>query len=64
MTGACLQINLMTVHLAKGDVRMSYFSMLSAFGTPYDALLQELRIKLFFPADTESALFIQRLAEG
>lgn len=52
---------LMTVHLAKGDARMSYFSMLTTFGTPHDALLQELRIKLFFPADESSAAFLRSL---
>jgi hypothetical protein len=55
---------LMIVHLAKGDVRVSYFSMLTTFGTPHDALLQELRIKLFFPADAASSEFFHRLAEA
>jgi transcriptional regulator with XRE-family HTH domain len=55
---------LMTVHIAKADVRMSYFSMLTTFGTPHDALLQELRIKLFFPADDASAAWFRQLAEA
>jgi hypothetical protein len=54
---------LMTVHMAKGDLRLSYFSMLTTFGTPQDALLEELRIKLFFPADAGSAVLFRRLAE-
>ena len=53
---------LMTVHMAKGDVRLSYFSMLTTFGTPHDALLEELRIKLFFPADARSAAWFNDLA--
>lgn len=53
---------LMTVHMAKGSIRLSYFSMLTTFGTPHDALLEELRIKLFFPADPDSAALFQRLA--
>lgn len=55
---------LMTVHLAKRGARMSYFSMLTTFGTPHDALLQELRIKLFFPADEGSAVFLRSLADA
>ena len=54
---------LMTVHMAKGDIRLSYFSMLTTFGTPHDVLLEELRIKLFFPADAGSSDLFQRLAE-
>jgi transcriptional regulator with XRE-family HTH domain len=53
---------LMTVHMAKNDIRLSYFSMLTTFGTPHDALLEELRIKLFFPADADSAALFHRLA--
>jgi transcriptional regulator with XRE-family HTH domain len=53
---------LMTVHMAKGDVRLSYFSMLTTFGTPHDVLLEELRIKLFFPADAGSAALFKDLA--
>jgi len=54
---------LMTVHMAKGHTRLSYFSMLTTFGTPQDVLLEELRIKLFFPADADSAVLFQRLAK-
>jgi len=54
---------LMTVHMAKDNIRLSYFSMLTTFGTPHDVLLEELRIKLFFPADPDSAALFQRLAE-
>jgi hypothetical protein len=44
------------------NVRLSYFSMLTTFGTPHDPLLEELRIKLFFPAGAGSAARFQRLA--
>lgn len=47
---------LMTVHMAKGKVRHSYFGMLTTFGTPQDVLLEELRLKLFYPADEASAV--------
>lgn len=53
----------MTVRLRKGDLRLSYVSMLSTFGTPQDVTLEELRIKLFFPADADSAAVFARLAE-
>lgn len=45
----------MTVRLQKGDLQVNYFSMLSTFGLPQDITLQELRIKLFFPADEATA---------
>jgi transcriptional regulator with XRE-family HTH domain len=54
----------MTVRLRRGALRLNYVSMLSTFGTPQDITLEELRIKLFFPADAESAATFARLAEG
>lgn len=52
----------MTVRLRKGPLRLAYMSMLSTFGTPQDVTLEELRIKLFFPADADSAAVFGRLA--
>jgi transcriptional regulator with XRE-family HTH domain len=52
----------MTVRLRKGLLRLAYVSMLSTFGTPQDVTLEELRIKLFFPADADSAAAFARLA--
>ena len=52
----------MTVRLRKGPLRLAYMSMLSTFGTPQDVTLEELRIKLFFPADADSAAAFGRLA--
>ena len=45
------------IELAKGDLRLRYFTTLTTLGTPHDITLQELRIESFFPADeaTESA---------
>jgi transcriptional regulator with XRE-family HTH domain len=54
----------MTVRLRKGPLRLAYMSMLSTFGTPQDVTLEELRIKLFFPADPASAAAFARLSEG
>lgn len=45
--------------LAVGDgVELSFFTMLTTFGTPLDVTLDELSVELFFPADdpTERAL--------
>lgn len=52
----------MTVSLRRGDLQVRYVSMLSTFGTPQDVTLQELRIKLFYPADAESAEVFRRMA--
>ena len=42
----------------KEDLRLSFFSTITTFGTPQDVTLQELRIECFFPADetTRAAL--------
>jgi hypothetical protein len=34
---------------------LSYFSTVTTFGTPRDAVLQELRVESFYPADERSA---------
>lgn len=36
----------------KGDITMSFFTVVSTFGTPQDVTLQELRIETFFPSDS------------
>jgi len=54
----------MTVRLRRGALRLNYVSMLSTFGTPQDVTPEELRIKLFFPADAESAATFARISEG
>jgi hypothetical protein len=53
----------MTVRLVKGDLVISYFSILSTFGLPQDITLQELRVKLFFPADEATQQAFARLAQ-
>lgn len=53
---------LLTVRLRKDDLRFDYFSTITTFGAPHDITLQELRIKCFFPADSESAATFHRLA--
>src|SRR5262249_56409397 len=41
---------------------LSFFSMTTVFGTPVDVMLSELALELFFPADTETAVAVQRMA--
>ena len=52
----------LAVELAKGDLRVSFFSTLTGLGVPYDITLEELRIECFFPADGASEAFMRRLA--
>jgi hypothetical protein len=52
----------LAVELAKGDVRVKFFSTLTSLGVPYDITLEELRIECFFPADAESEALMRRLA--
>jgi transcriptional regulator with XRE-family HTH domain len=52
----------LAVELAKGDVRLSFFSLLAGLGVPYDITLHELRVECFFPADPASEARLRRLA--
>lgn len=45
-----------------GGVVLSFFSMTTVFGTPVDVMLSELALELFFPADDETAVAVQRMA--
>ena len=42
---------ILPVEFARGDVEVSYFSMVTTVGTPQDVTLQEIRVEAFFPAD-------------
>ncbi|MGL5094112.1 MAG: transcriptional regulator, partial [Planctomycetia bacterium] len=42
---------ILTIDWCKGDLRASFFSMVTTLGTPQDVALQEIRIECFFPAD-------------
>ncbi len=42
---------LLAVTYRREDLRLSFFSTITTFGTPQDVTLQELRIESFFPAD-------------
>lgn len=41
----------LSVDVKKGDLELSFFTVISTFGTPQDVTLQELRIETFFPAN-------------
>ena len=39
----------MTMHLAKGDYRLAFFSTFTTLAMPTDAALQQIKIECFFP---------------
>jgi transcriptional regulator with XRE-family HTH domain len=39
------------IEFRKGGLALSYFSTVTTLGTPQDAMLQEIRLESFFPAD-------------
>jgi transcriptional regulator with XRE-family HTH domain len=50
------------LQLARGDLRLKLFSMITTFGTPQDITTDELRVESFFPADAETAALLRKLA--
>jgi transcriptional regulator with XRE-family HTH domain len=50
------------LELARGELRLKLFSMITTFGTPQDITTDELRVESFFPADTETAALLKKLA--
>jgi transcriptional regulator with XRE-family HTH domain len=46
--------------LEAGDAVLSLFTTLTMFGTPRDVTLEELCVELFFPADDDTDLLLQR----
>jgi hypothetical protein len=51
------------LQLAAEDGILSLFSTTTVFGTPVDITLAELALESFYPADTEAADTLRRLAE-
>jgi hypothetical protein len=43
------------VQFHKTGLALSYLSTVTTLGTPQDALLQEIRLESFFPADNTTA---------
>src|SRR6266404_5516425 len=52
----------MTMHLAKGDYRLAFFSTFTTLAMPMDAALQQIKIECFFPADDATADKARQLA--
>ena len=53
---------LVSMQLRKGDLSMSFFSMITTLATPRDVALQQLKIECFFPADAATEETARRLA--
>lgn len=54
----------LTVTFERGDMRSSWFTMVTTFGTPQDITLQELSIESFFPADAATEEAVRAAAAG
>ena len=52
----------MTMQLAKGDYRLAFFSTFTTLAMPTDAVLQQIKIECFFPADSATAEKARQLA--
>jgi transcriptional regulator with XRE-family HTH domain len=50
------------LHLARGELELKLFSMITTFGTPQDITTDELRVETFFPADAATAQLLRQLA--
>lgn len=50
------------LELAKGELKLKLFSMITTFGTPQDITTDELRVESFFPADATTAELLRKLA--
>jgi transcriptional regulator with XRE-family HTH domain len=55
---------LVSMQLRKGDLSMTFFSMITMFATPRDVALQQLKIECFFPADDVTDRTARRLASA
>ncbi|MFM9845183.1 MAG: helix-turn-helix domain-containing protein [Dongiaceae bacterium] len=53
---------LLPLTLEKDGLRMSWFTIITTFGTPQDITLQDLRVECFFPADDATEAACWRLA--
>jgi transcriptional regulator with XRE-family HTH domain len=55
---------LVSMHLRKDDLSLTFFSMITMMGTPRDVTLQQLKIECFFPADAATEQLARRLASA
>jgi transcriptional regulator with XRE-family HTH domain len=53
---------LVSMHLRKDDLSLTFFSMITTLGTPRDVTLQQLKIECFFPADAVTEQTARHLA--
>ncbi len=51
----------LTFELEKPGLKLTFFSLISTFGTPQDVTLQEIRIETFFPANDTTESFLRQL---
>jgi hypothetical protein len=52
------------VQFRKGALSLSFFSMVTTVGAPFDITAQELRIEAFFPSDDETERFARNHLAG
>ena len=52
------------VRFRKDSLRLSFFSMVTTVGAPFDVTAQELRIEAFFPADEQTEQFAREQLGG
>jgi len=50
------------MQLVKGDYRLAFFSTFTTLAMPTDAVLQQIKIECFFPADESTAAKARQLA--
>jgi len=55
---------LVSMHLRKDDLSLTFFSMITTMGTPRDVTLQQLKIECFFPADAATEQLARSLASS
>ena len=52
----------MPLRIRLGDEVLSLITTITVFGTPLDVTMSELAVESFFPADSETAAILRRLA--
>ncbi|GIW19698.1 MAG: transcriptional regulator [Tepidiforma sp.] len=52
---------ILPVVLAAGPAKLSFITVVSTFGTPQDALAEQLRVETFYPADAATEEALRRL---
>ena len=55
---------MLALRLATGDDVLSFFTVVSTLGAPYDVTLDEIVIESFFPADAATARAIGMQGAG